>query len=180
MDGNRRGSGGKKLSAGILLYRWRGATVEVFLVHPGGPYWTRKDDGAWSIPKGEYGEGEDALVAARREFAEETSSQVTGSFHPLASLPQPSGKVVSAWAVEGDLDPATVRSNSFSLEWPPRSGRRQEFPEVDRGAWFDIPAAYVKLQDGQRGFLDRLQALLKEKVVAKHEAADDHTVRELQ
>jgi len=138
MDGNRRGSGGKKLSAGVLLYRWRGAMVEVFLVHPGGPYWTRKDDGAWSIPKGEYGEGEDALVVARREFAEETSSQVTGSFHPLASLPQPSGKVVSAWAVEGDLDPATVRSSSFSLEWPPRSGRRQEFPKsiVEPGSTF--------------------------------------------
>ncbi|MDH4079681.1 MAG: NUDIX domain-containing protein [Nitrospira sp.] len=170
---------GKKLSAGILLYRRSGQRLEVFLVHPGGPYWARKDHGAWSIPKGEHGEGEDALVAAKREFAEETSSQVTGSFHPLASLTQPSGKVVSAWAVEGDLDPATVRSNSFSLEWPPRSGRRQEFPEVDRGAWFDIPAAYVKLQAGQSGFLDRLQALLKEKVVAKHEAADDRTVREL-
>ncbi len=153
---------GKKRSAGILLYRWHGPAVEVFLVHPGGPYWAQKDDGAWSLPKGEHDEGEDPLVAARREFTEETGSQVTGLLYPLRSLTQTSGKVVSAWAVEGDLDPATVKSNLFSMEWPPHSGKRQEFPEVDRGAWFDLPAAYVKLQGGQRGFLEQLQALLKE------------------
>lgn len=157
---------GRKRSAGILLYRRHGSAVEVFLVHPGGPYWARKDDGAWSIPKGEYDEGEDPLIAARREFTEETGSQVTGLFHPLAPVTQPSGKVVSAWAVEGDLDPATVRSNRFSMEWPPHSGKRQEFPEVDRGAWFDIPAACVKLQAGQRGFLEQIQALLKDQELA--------------
>jgi predicted NUDIX family NTP pyrophosphohydrolase len=153
----------KKLSAGILLYRWRGPTVEVFLVHPGGPYWAHKEDGAWSIPKGECGAGEDPLDTARREFAEETGSSVTGSFLPLTPLTQPSGKVVSAWTVEGDLDPATVRSNSFTLEWPPHSGQRQDFPEVDRGAWFDLSAAHIKLQPGQRGFLDELQELLKDR-----------------
>lgn len=153
----------KKLSAGILLYRRRGKSVEVFLVHPGGPYWTGKDDGAWSIPKGLYGEGEDPLATARREFYEETGSPVTGSFCPLAPLTQPSGKVITAWAVEGDLDPATVRSNTFSLEWPPHSGREQNFPEVDRGDWFDLPTASMKLTPGQRGFLDQLKQLLKEK-----------------
>lgn len=152
----------KKPSAGILLYRRQGSAVEVFLVHPGGPYWARKDDGAWSIPKGEYDEGEDPLAAARREFAEETGSHVSGSVHPLTPLTQPSGKVISAWAVEGDLDPATLKSNSFSLEWPPHSGQRQDFPEVDQGAWFDLPAARVKLQPGQRGFLDQLQQRLTE------------------
>jgi predicted NUDIX family NTP pyrophosphohydrolase len=154
---------GKKLSAGILLYRRRGPTVEVFLVHPGGPYWVRKDDGVWSIPKGEYAEGEDPLDTARREFTEETGSHVTGSFFPLTPLTQPTGKLVSAWAVEGDLDPATVKSNSFLPEWPPHSGRRREYPEVDRGDWFDLPAASVKLQPGQRGFLDQLQKLLKDR-----------------
>lgn len=153
---------GKKRSAGILLYRWHEPAVEVFLVHPGGPYWAQKDDGAWSLPKGEYDEGEDPLVAARREFTEETGSQVAGLLYPLGSLTQATGKVVSAWAVEGDLDPTTVKSNCFSMEWPPHSGKRQEFPEVDRGGWFDLPAAYIKLQVGQRGFLEQLQALLKE------------------
>jgi predicted NUDIX family NTP pyrophosphohydrolase len=153
----------KKLSAGILLYRRHGPTVEVFLVHPGGPYWAQRNDGIWSIPKGEYHEGEDPLVAARREFTEETGSQVAGSFLPLTPLTQPSGKVVSAWAVEGDLDAGTVKSNSFSLEWPPHSGQRQDFPEVDRGDWFDLAVARAKLQPGQRGFLDQLQGLLKDR-----------------
>ncbi len=152
----------KKLSAGILLYRTRGDQVEVFLVHPGGPYWARKEDGAWSIPKGEYTEGDDPLTTARREFREETGSEVIGSFRPVSPVKQPSGKVVSVWVVEGDLDPATVKSNTFSLEWPPHSGTMQEFPEVDRGAWFDIATARTKLQPGQRGFLDQLLELLKE------------------
>jgi predicted NUDIX family NTP pyrophosphohydrolase len=150
----------RKRSAGILLYRKRGDRVEVFLVHPGGPFWAGKDEGAWSIPKGEYAEGDDPLATAQREFHEETGSRVTGSFHPLSPLTQPSGKVISAWAVEGDLDPATVRSNSFSLEWPPRSGQTREFPEVDRGAWFDLAAAHEKLQPGQRDFLDQLRHTL--------------------
>lgn len=152
----------KKLSAGILLYRRRNGPVEVFLVHPGGPYWAGKDGGAWSIPKGEYRKGEDPLATAQREFHEETGTRVTGSFRPLTPLTQPSGKVISAWAVEGDLDPETVRSNTFLLEWPPHSGKKQEFPEVDRGAWFDIPTAHLKLQSGQRGFLDQLRQLLNE------------------
>lgn len=151
----------KKLSAGILLYRMRREHIEVFLVHPGGPFWARKDEGAWSIPKGEYHEGDDPLGTARREFCEETGSEVRGPFSALSPLRQPSGKVVSAWAVEGDIDVATVKSNSFSMEWPPRSGNRQEFPEVDRGDWFDLPTAGMKLQPGQRGFLDQLQQLLK-------------------
>jgi len=152
----------KKLSAGILLYRRRGINTEVLLVHPGGPYWARKDDGAWSIPKGEYHEGDDPLAAAKREFREETSAEVSGTLYALSPLTQPGGKIVSAWAVEGDIDAATIKSNTFSVEWPPHSGKRQEFPEVDRGGWFDIPTARVKLQSGQRGFLDQLEQLLKQ------------------
>lgn len=154
----------KKLSAGILLYRLSRGEVEVFLVHPGGPYWAGKDVGAWSIPKGEYDEGDDPLATAQREFCEETGSEVTGSFRALSPLTQPSGKVVSAWIVEGDLDAATVKSNTFSLEWPPHSGKTQEFPEVDRGGWFDLLTARRKLQSGQRAFLDQLQQLLKDAV----------------
>ncbi|MBI4002535.1 MAG: NUDIX domain-containing protein [Nitrospira defluvii] len=153
--------GSKKLSAGILLYRLRGAVVEVFLVHPGGPFWAKKDEGAWSIPKGEYEAGADPLTTAKREFHEETGFEVEGAFHPLTALKQTSGKVISAWAVEGDVDAAAVRSNTFALEWPPKSGKTREFPEVDRGAWFDVPTARVKLQSGQRGFLDQLQQLLQ-------------------
>lgn len=152
----------KKLSAGILLYRFLSGSLQVFLVHPGGPLWARKDEGAWSIPKGEYHEGDDPLATAKREFHEETGSDVTGSFHALSPLTQPSGKVVSAWAVEGDIDATTVKSNTFSLEWPPRSGNKLECPEVDRGAWFDVPTARLKLQPGQQGFLDQLQGLLKD------------------
>ena len=150
----------RKLSAGLLLYRFEQASLQVFLVHPGGPFFAHKDEGAWSIPKGEYQQGDDPLATAKREFHEETGSDVTGSFHALSPLTQPNGKVVSAWAVESDIDEATVKSNTFSLEWPPRSGKRQECPEVDRGAWFDVPTARTKLQPGQRGFLDQLQQLL--------------------
>jgi len=150
----------KKLSAGILLYRKRDGEIEVFLVHPGGPFWAKKDDGAWSIPKGEYVEGEDPLTVAKREFQEETGCQVSGDGLALAPLKQPSGKVIAAWAVEGEIDPGLIHSNTFSIEWPPRSGKLEEFPEVDRGMWCDLATAHRKLLVGQRPFLDQLQQLL--------------------
>jgi len=148
----------KANSAGLLLYRNnRPGALEVLLVHPGGPFWARKDEGAWSIPKGEFEAGADALEAARREFLEETGSRIEGAFVALTPLRQPSGKLVYAWAVEGNLDTSSIRSNTFSVEWPPRSGRQQEFPEIDRAAWFDIAAARQKILAGQRGFLDELE-----------------------
>jgi predicted NUDIX family NTP pyrophosphohydrolase len=150
----------KKLSAGILLYRIRSGTLEVLLVHPGGPFWARKDPGAWSIPKGEFEEGADPLETAKREFREETGSPVTGNFAALTPRKQKSGKLIHAWAAEGDLDASSISSNTFSMEWPPRSGKQQEFPEVDKGEWFTIPAAREKLQEGQLGFLDDLELLL--------------------
>ncbi|WP_029430086.1 NUDIX domain-containing protein [Blastococcus sp. URHD0036] len=147
-------------SAGILLHRRGPAGAEVLLGHMGGPFWARKDDGAWSIPKGEYAAEEDPEAAARREFAEELGSPVpAGDLVPLGEL-RASGKVLAVWTVEGDLDATACRSNTFSLEWPPRSGRMQEFPEIDRAAWFDLAAARVKLVKGQVPFLDRLAALL--------------------
>jgi len=151
-----------KMSAGIVLYRRREGHLEVLLVHPGGPYWKNKDAGAWTIPKGEYSDGEDALSAARREFCEETGFTLpVGEFKPLGEIRQPSGKVISAWAIEGDIPAEEVKSNLFSLEWPPKSGKMQQFPEVDRAGWFDLDAARDKLIEGQRGFLDRLAALLR-------------------
>lgn len=147
----------KKTSAGILLYRHRDE-LEVFLVHPGGPFWAKKDLGAWSLPKGEVQEGEDPLAAALREFGEETGFAVDGELRPLRPLRQSSGKTIVAWAVEGDCDPAKLRSGLFSMEWPPRSGKRQEFPEVDRGAWFTLPEARRRIVPGQAPFLDELLA----------------------
>ena len=144
-------------SAGILLHRPAASGVEVFLVHPGGPYWTRKDDGAWSIPKGLYGVDEMADVAALREFAEETGRALALSLVPLGDFRQPGGKIVTAFAAEGDLDADTVRSNSFTIEWPPRSGRLADFPEVDRAAWFDLETAARKILKGQRPILDALR-----------------------
>jgi predicted NUDIX family NTP pyrophosphohydrolase len=149
-----------KVSAGILLYRRNAASTEVFLVHPGGPFWARKDDGAWSIPKGEIEPGEEPLARAQREFAEETGFAVAGEFRALAPVRQAGGKIVYAWAVEGDADAAAIRSNRFSMEWPPRSGRSQEFPEVDRAAWFDLKTARQKLNPGQRALVDALECLL--------------------
>jgi predicted NUDIX family NTP pyrophosphohydrolase len=146
----------KRSSAGILLYRQRAGAVEVLLVHPGGPFWAKKDAGAWSIPKGEYEEGGDPLEAARREFAEELGSDVTGPAIPLGDVKQKGGKVVAAWGVQGDLDAADVRSNTFEIEWPPRSGRRQSFPEIDRAEWFTPDEARAKLNPAQHAFLDRL------------------------
>jgi predicted NUDIX family NTP pyrophosphohydrolase len=145
-----------KRSAGILLYRMRAGAPEVFLVHPGGPFWAKKDAGAWSIPKGEFAEGEDPLEHAKREFLEETGFPVDGEFRPLSPVKIRSGKTIYAWAVAGDIDAASIFSNLFSMEWPPKSGRQQAFPEVDRGGWFDLQAARLKLQDGQLKFLDEL------------------------
>lgn len=148
-----------KLSAGLLLYRVRVGVVEVLIAHPGGPFWARKDDGAWSIPKGEYDEGDDPWVAAQREFAEELGSPVPdGARLDLGPAKQPSGKVVTAFAVRGDLDITDARSNTFEMEWPRGSGRLREFPEVDRVGWFPVAPARDKLLKGQRVFLDRLLA----------------------
>ena len=148
-----------KTSAGLLLFRETSGGLEVLLVHPGGPFWSRKDDGAWSLPKGEFEEGEDPLAAARREFAEETGTAADGEAIPLGSLKQPGGKTVHAWAVRGDFDPDLLRSNTFLLEWPPKSGRMREFPEVDRAGWFPVAIAMRKILKGQAGFLERLQEL---------------------
>ena len=147
----------KKNSAGLLLYRRRDE-LEVFLVHPGGPFWAKKDLGAWSLPKGEIEEGEDPLATAIREFTEETSFPIDGDFLRLTPLRQPSGKMIHAWAVEGDCDPAQLRSNVFSMEWPPKSGQQREFPEVDRAAWFTIAEARTRIIAGQAAFLDELVA----------------------
>jgi len=145
-----------KRSAGLVMFRKRHSAVEVFLVHPGGPFWAKKDLGAWSIPKGEYLDSEEPLAVARREFQEETSFVAQGEFLELGSLQQAGGKIVSAWAFEGDCDPAKLKSNSFTMEWPPRSGRQIEVPEVDRGAWYSIEEARPRLLAAQRAFLDRL------------------------
>jgi predicted NUDIX family NTP pyrophosphohydrolase len=148
-----------KPSAGILMFRCRSEIIEVLLVHPGGPFYIKKD--VWSIPKGEYEEGEDPFDAARREFKEETGLDAVGSFLPLGDVKYPSnGKVVSAWAVKGDCDPSTLHSNTFSLEWPPKSGRQQEFPEVDRVEWFSVEVAQRKIVKAQVGFLEKLVPLI--------------------
>ncbi|HET9252309.1 MAG TPA: NUDIX domain-containing protein [Candidatus Eisenbacteria bacterium] len=152
-----------KRSAGILLFR-RGPrnALEILLVHPGGPFWARKDDGVWTVPKGEHEEDEDPLEAARREFEEETSHRPEGIFHPMTPVTQKSGKIVRAWAVEGDFDPARLRSNTFSMEWPPGSGRKQEFPEVDRAAWFGLDEAEGKIRPEQKPFLDEVRRIARE------------------
>ena len=150
-----------KKSAGLLLYRNGTRGVEVFLVHPGGPFWAKKDDGAWSIVKGECTEGEDPLEAAKREFQEETGFATDGTFEALESIKQPGGKVVYAWSLEGDIDSSAIHSNTFSMEWPPRSGKVREFPEVDRGAWFDVAAARRKILPGQIPLLVQLQRNLQ-------------------
>jgi predicted NUDIX family NTP pyrophosphohydrolase len=148
-----------RLSAGVLLYRTRNGVVEVLIAHPGGPFWARKDDGAWSIPKGEYPDGEDPWVAARREFFEELALPVPeGAVIEFGSAKQPGGKVVTAFAIQGDLDVTEARSNTFKMEWPKGSGKMREFPEVDRVGWFTVAQARTKLLKGQRTFLDRLMA----------------------
>ncbi len=146
-----------KLSAGVLLYRTREGVVEVLIAHPGGPFWARKDDAAWSIPKGEYTDGEDPWAAARREFSEELGLPVPdGPRTEFAPLRQPGGKVVTAFAIRGDLDVTEAHSNTFVMEWPKGSGTMREFPEVDRVGWFSVAQARTKLLKGQRGFLDQL------------------------
>jgi predicted NUDIX family NTP pyrophosphohydrolase len=148
-------------SAGILLYRVREGAVEVLLVHPGGPFWAKKDLGAWSIPKGEYEQGEDPLTVALREFEEETGHPPPrAGLLELGSVRQRGGKVLTAWAAAGDLDPAAIASNTFTMVWPPRSGTRREFPEVDRAGWFDPAAAREKLLQAQAELVDRLLAAL--------------------
>jgi predicted NUDIX family NTP pyrophosphohydrolase len=150
-----KGSGAKR-SAGILLFRRRGSGPELLLVHPGGPFWRNKDLGAWSIAKGEYLEGEDPLAVAKREFEEETGARPRGDCVPLGELTQPGRKIVTAFALEGDFDPATLRSNTFEMEWPPKSGRKAKFPEVDRAQWFSPAEARGKILKGQSEFITRL------------------------
>jgi len=149
-----------KLSAGILVYRRGTAGWEVFLVHPGGPYWRNRDVGAWSIPKGEVGAGEDPQAAARRELAEETGFHAAPPLLSLAPVRQPGGKAVMSWAAAGDFDAAAIVSNTFAMEWPPRSGRLESFPEVDRAAWFALPEARQKILAGQVPLLEQLEKLL--------------------
>ena len=145
-----------KRSAGLLMFRRVNGKPEVFLVHPGGPFWAAKDAGAWTVPKGEYVDGEEALDAARREFTEETGFEARGEFIELGTIRQTSGKLVSAWAFEGDCDPRELVSNHCSVEWPPRSGKMMQIPEVDRGAWFTVPAARIAILKTQQPFLDVL------------------------
>jgi predicted NUDIX family NTP pyrophosphohydrolase len=147
-------------SAGLLMYRRRPDGTQVLLVHPGGPFWRNKDDGAWTIPKGEVAAGEQPLAAAVREFAEETGFAPAGDFSPLAPVRQKGGKLVHAWAVEQDLDPAAIRSNTFQIEWPPRSGKRAEFPEIDRAEFFDLDRARLKINPAQVALIDELEKLL--------------------
>jgi predicted NUDIX family NTP pyrophosphohydrolase len=148
------------ISAGLLLYRRRGSRTEVFLVHPGGPYWAKKDDGAWSVPKGLVDPDEDQLACARREFKEETGFDANGRGHEhdLGIFRQPSGKRLHIWAIKGDCNPAQLSSNLFELEWPPKSGRTRQFPEVDRGGWFDRAPALLKILKGQRPILEKFYA----------------------
>ena len=153
-----------KSSAGLVLYRVRDSATQVLLVHPGGPFWAGKDAGAWTIPKGEVEAEEGQLDAARREFEEELGFSADGDFIPLGTITQKAGKVVRAWALEGDCDPAGIKSNSFTIEWPPRSGKQQAFPEVDRAAFFGIEEAKRKINPAQVELLSRLQAMVEEKV----------------
>jgi len=154
------------------MFRRRDGVLQVLLAHPGGPFWAKKDDGAWTIPKGEHESSEDSLAAAKREFAEETGFGLKGPFLALGSLKQPSGKIISAWAFESDCDPDALASNTFELEWPPKSGRKATFPEIDRVGWFRIDEARKKLHKGQERFLNALETVLSEKSADRrnHEA----------
>ena len=149
-----------RLSAGLLMYRIKDGAIQVLLAHPGGPFFRNKDDGAWSIPKGEIEPGEDLLLTAQREFEEETGVRPTGPFIPLAPIQQKGGKIVHAWAFEGDCDPAAIKSNTFTMEWPPKSGRQVEFPEIDRAEFFDLGMARKKIKAGQEGLIEELEAIV--------------------
>lgn len=151
----------QKKSAGILVYRFNKKTPEFFLVHPGGPFWKNKDAGAWSIPKGEFADDEDPLLAAQREFKEEIGQVIKGDFIALTPVKQKSGKIIHAWAVEADIDPVTIKSNLFEIEWPPRSGKKQEFPEVDKAEWFTAETAKEKINTSQAALIDELITILK-------------------
>jgi len=150
----------ERKSAGLLMYRWRDRDVEVLLIHPGGPFWASKDEGAWCIPKGEFTD-EQPLAAAQREFQEETGFSVEGDFQPLAPIRQAGGKVVYAWAVRGDCDAEAIRSNTFTMEWPPHSGQWKTYPEADRAGWFSLPRAREKILKSQQRLLDELEQLLR-------------------
>jgi predicted NUDIX family NTP pyrophosphohydrolase len=160
VDGVLGDAGVPKRSAGLLMYRHARRGIELLLVHPGGPFWARKDDGVWSIPKGEYDDGEHPLAVAKREFAEELGVVADGAFADLGEVTQAGRKVVRAFALEGDLDVSRVTSNTFEMEWPPKSGRRQSFPEVDRAEWFSPAEARRKILSGQQPFIGRLLALV--------------------
>jgi predicted NUDIX family NTP pyrophosphohydrolase len=147
-------------SAGLIMFRYKGGVLELFMVHPGGPFWAKKDPGSWSIPKGEYSDQEDPLEAAKREFFEETGFEAKGEFKELTMIRQPSGKRIRAWSFQGDGDASAIRSNTFAMEWPPKSGKQAEFPEVDRAGWFSVDICRQKILKGQVGFIDELCAQL--------------------
>ena len=152
-----------RLSAGLLMYRIKDGAIQVLLAHPGGPYFAKKDDESWSIPKGEPGPDEDLFLTAQREFEEETGLKPTGPFIPLQAVKQKGGKVIHAWAFVGDCDPATLQSNTFTMEWPPRSGQQMQFPEIDRAEFFDLPTARRKVKAAQVGLIDELEMILSRK-----------------
>ncbi len=146
-----------RLSAGLLMYRVQNGAIQVLLAHPGGPYFRNRDEGAWSIPKGEPEEGEDLLATAEREFEEETGVKPAGPYVPLSPIKQKGGKIVHAWAFQGDCDPAAIVCNTFTMEWPPHSGRQAEFPEIDRAEFFDLDTARKKIKPGQDALIDQLR-----------------------
>jgi len=150
-----------KQSAGILLFKIVNKILEIFLVHPGGPFWAKKDEGAWSIPKGEFEDDEEPLIAAKREFEEETGVKISGEFIQLTPIKQKSGKKVYAWAVEGNIDPEKIKSNSFEIEWPPKSGKMKSFPEIDKAAWFNLNDAEEKINSGQLSLIKELEDKLQ-------------------
>ena len=151
------------LSAGLLMYRIKDGRIEFLLAHPGGPFYRNKDEGAWSIPKGEPDADEDLLLTAQREFEEETGVKPTGPFIPLKPIKQKGGKIVHAWAFEGDCDPAAIKSNTFTMEWPPKSGRQMEFPEIDRAEFFDLATARMKIKARQEALIEELAEILKQR-----------------